>query len=81
MFHLYHFLQDHPCKKVTEIKTFELSSLGNLIHFIPAIDILKINPVSMKILIESFGDSTSKMVCANSVTRSAWYQIILKAFG
>lgn len=72
---------DRPCKKVTEIKALELSSLGNLVHFLPATDILKINPVSMKVFIESFGDSTSKMVCANSVTRSAWYQIILKAFG
>jgi hypothetical protein len=78
---LYYFLQDHPCKKLTEIKAAELSSLGNLIHFLPAADILKINPVSMKLFIESFDGSTSKIVCANSVTRSAWYQIILKAFG
>jgi hypothetical protein len=35
----------------------------------------------MKLFIESFGDSTSKIVCADSVTRAAWYQIILKAFG
>ncbi|XP_023726242.1 uncharacterized protein LOC111874734 isoform X3 [Cryptotermes secundus] len=72
---------EHPHKRVTEIKAFEISSLGNLVHFLPATDILKINPVSMKLFVESFGDSASKIVCANSVTRSAWYQIFLKAFG
>jgi hypothetical protein len=65
-----------------EIKTFGLSSLGNLIHFVPAVNIAQINPISLKLFIESIGDSTSKVVCgADSAARSAWYQIILKAFG
>jgi hypothetical protein len=67
---------------MTEIKAFELSSLGNLIHFLPAVDIVQINPTFFKLFMESVSDSTTKVVCgANSVTRSAWYQIILKAFG
>jgi hypothetical protein len=56
--------------------------LGNLIHFLPADDIVKINPIFFKMFIESIDDSTSKVVCsADSATRSAWYQIIQKAFG
>jgi hypothetical protein len=78
---LHHSLQIQPYQSVTEIKSFELGSFGHLIYFLPAVDIMKINPVSFKLFVESVDDSTSKVVCADLSQRLAWYQIILKAFG
>lgn len=78
---LQHLLQIHPHQSVTEIKSYELASFGHLIYFLPAVDIIKINPVSFKLFVESVDHSTSKVVCADLSQRLAWYQIILKAFG
>ncbi|KAJ9592308.1 hypothetical protein L9F63_001204, partial [Diploptera punctata] len=59
----------------------ELFELGNLFQFIPASEIVKINAASFRLFLESVGDSRSKTVCADSATRSAWHQLILKSFG
>ncbi|XP_069695018.1 uncharacterized protein [Periplaneta americana] len=70
-----------PYENINSIKAVELFSLGNLVHFLTAEDIVKINSTSFKLFIESVGDSQSKTVCADSATRAAWYQILLKTFG
>lgn len=78
---LHHSLQIRPHQSVTEIKSYELAGFGHLIYFLPAVDIIQINPVSFKLFVESVDDSTTKVVCADLPQRLAWYQIILKAFG
>ena len=78
---LHHSLQVHPHLSVIEIKSYELASFGHLIYFLPAVDIIKINPISFKLFAESVDDSTSKVVCADLSQRLAWYQIIREAFG
>jgi hypothetical protein len=71
----------HPHQSLTKINSYELASFGHLIYFLPAVDIIKINPVSFKLFVESVVDSTTKVVCGDLSQRLAWYQIILKAFG
>jgi hypothetical protein len=66
---------------MTDIKALQLSSLGNLVHYSSALDIVKINPDFFKLFIESVDDPPSKVICDDSAARSAWYHIIPKAFG
>jgi hypothetical protein len=50
---------------MTDIKALQLSSLGNLVHFLSALDNVKIYPDFFKLFIESVDDPTSKVIYAD----------------
>nr|XP_018904767.1 PREDICTED: uncharacterized protein LOC109035551 isoform X1 [Bemisia tabaci] len=57
----------------------DILNLRNLIHFIPASALVKINPMDLKYMIES--GIIDKRLCGDSSTREAWSRLLITIYG